>query len=285
MEMWFSDEHTDHVKLSIRVEQQLFSAQSEFQRIDVLESKEFGRILVADGDLMLTEKDEFIYHEMITHVPMAVHPHVENVLVIGGGDGGIVRELIKYDTVKNIDVVEADPLLVEVCRKYFPQMACSMNDSRVEIFNEDGLRFVRAKADEYDLIIIDSPNPFGPGEGLFTKEFYGNCFNALHSDGIMINQHESPFYKEEAFQCQRMHKRIIESFPISRIYQAHIPSYPSGHWLFGFASKKYHPLDDMDGTKWMLRGIATRYYLPRLHQGVFALPAYVEELVKDVERD
>lgn len=285
MEMWFSDEHTDHVKLSIRVDQQLFSAQSEFQRIDVLESKEFGRILVADGDLMLTEKDEFIYHEMITHVPMAVHPKVENVLVIGGGDGGIVRELVKYDTVKNIDVVEADPLLVEVCRKYFPQMACSMNDSRVEIFNEDGLRFVRAKSDEYDLIIIDSPNPFGPGEGLFTKEFYGNCFNALHSDGIMINQHESPFYKEEAFQCQRMHKRIVESFPISRIYQAHIPSYPSGHWLFGFASKKYHPLDDLDGTKWMLRRISTRYYLPRLHQGVFALPAYVEELVKEMERD
>ncbi len=283
MDMWFSDEHTDNVKLSIRVEQQLFSAQSELQRIDVLDSREFGRILVADGDLMLTEKDAFIYHEMITHVPMAVHPHVEKVLVIGGGDGGVVGELVKYDTVQKIDVVEADLLLVEVCRKFFPQMACSLNDPRVAIFNEDGLRFVRSKSDEYDLIIIDSPNPFGPGEGLFTKEFYGNCYNALHSDGVMINQHESPFYKEEAFQCQRMHKRIIESFPISKIYQAHIPSYPSGHWLFGFASKKYHPLDDLDGTTWMLRGIPTKYYLPRLHQGVFALPAYVEELVKDVE--
>lgn len=283
MDMWFSDEHTDNVKLSLRVEQQLFSAQSEFQRIDVLESKEFGRILVVDGDLMLTEKDEFIYHEMITHVPMAVHPHVERVLVIGGGDGGIVRELVKYDEIEQIDVVEADPLLVEVCRKFFPQMAYSMNDSRVSIFNEDGLRFVRSKSDIYDLIIIDSPNPFGPGEGLFTKEFYGNCYNALHSDGVMINQHESPFYKEEAFQCQRMHKRIIESFPISKIYQAHIPSYPSGHWLFGFASKKYHPLNDLDGVTWTLKEIPTRYYLPRLHQGMFALPAYVEELVKDVE--
>ena len=135
----------------------------------------------------------------------------------------------------------------------------------------------------YDLILIDSPNPFGPAEGLFTKEFYGNCYNALHEDGIMINQHESPFYTEEAFQCQRMHKRIIESFPISKIYQAHIPSYPSGHWLFGFASKKYHPLHDLDGGSWNLRGIHTKYYLPRVHHGVFALPAYVEELVKDVE--
>lgn len=283
MEMWFHDEHTDNVKLAIRVDYQVFSAQSEIQRIDVLESKEFGKILVVDGDLMLTEKDEFIYHEMISHVPMSVHPQVEKILVIGGGDGGVVRELAKYDTVEQIDVVEADPLLVEVCRKYFPQMACSLNDPRVHIYHEDGLRFIRSKSDAYDLIIIDSPNPFGAGEGLFTKEFYGNCFNALHEDGIMINQHESPFYKEEAFQCQRMHKRIIESFPISRIYQAHIPSYPSGHWLFGFASKRYHPIHDMDGIQWKLRGIQTKYYLPRLHEGVFALPAYVEELVQDVE--
>ena len=283
MEMWFHDEHTDNVKLAIRVDYQVFSAQSEIQRIDVLESKEFGKILVVDGDLMLTEKDEFIYHEMISHVPMAVHPQVERILVIGGGDGGVVRELAKYDTVEQIDVVEADPLLVEVCRKYFPQMACSLNDPRVHIYHEDGLRFIRSKSDAYDLIIIDSPNPFGAGEGLFTKEFYGNCFNALHEEGIMINQHESPFYKEEAFQCQRMHKRIVESFPISRIYQAHIPSYPSGHWLFGFASKRYHPIHDMDGIQWKLRGIQTKYYLPRLHEGVFALPAYVEELVKDVE--
>ena len=238
MEMWFSDMHTENVKLSIKIDRQLFSAQSEFQRIDVLESREFGKILVADGDLMLTEMDEFIYHEMISHVPMAVHPNVERVMVIGGGDGGVVRELVKYDGIQQIDVVEVDPLLVEVCRKYFPQMACSLNDPRVQIYHEDGLRFVRSKSDDYDLIIIDSPNPFGPGEGLFTKEFYGNCYNALHEDGIMINQHESPFYKEEAYQCQRMHKRIIESFPISRIYQAHIPSYPSGHWLFGFASKR-----------------------------------------------
>ena len=283
MEMWFSDEHTDHARLSLRVERQLFSAESEFQRIDVLESTEFGKVLVVDGDLMLTEKDEFIYHEMITHVPMAVHPDVKKVLVIGGGDGGVVRELIKYETIETIDVVEIDPLLVEVCRKYIPEIACSLTDPRVAIYHEDGLRFFRSRTDEYDLIIIDSPNPFGPGEGLFTKEFYGNCYNALHEDGIMINQNESPFYAEEAYQCQRMHKRIVETFPICRVYQAHIPSYPSGHWLFGFASKRYHPLDDLNGVAWKLRGISTRYYAPRLHAGVFALPVYVEELLKDVE--
>ena len=145
MEMWFSDEHTDNVKLSIRVDKQLFSAQSEFQRIDVLESKEFGKILVADGDLMLTEKDEFIYHEMMAHVPMAVHPKVENVLVIGGGDGGCVRELAKYNTIQKIDVVEVDPLLVEVCRKYFPQIASSLDADRVKIYNEDGLCYISSR--------------------------------------------------------------------------------------------------------------------------------------------
>ena len=283
MEIWYSDEHTDNVKLSFRIDRQLFSAVSEFQRIDVMESVDMGKILAVDGDLMLTEKDEFIYHEMITHVPMAVHPDVKKVLVIGGGDGGVVRELIKYDTVEQIDVVEMDQLLVEVCRKYLPEIAGSLNDSRVTIYNEDGLRFIRSKTDAYDLIIIDSPNPFGPGEGLFTKEFYGNCYNALHDDGIMINQNESPFYEEEAFQCQRMHKRILETFPICRVYQAHIPSYPSGHWLFGFASKKYHPLNDLNGVAWKLKEIRTRYYEPRLHAGVFALPVYVEELLKDVE--
>lgn len=283
MEFWFSEIHTPNVKLSIRVDRQLYSGKSEFQRIDVFESPEFGRFLTLDGYMMLTEKDEFIYHEMITHVPMAVHPHVEDVLVIGGGDGGVVRELIKYEEIRHIDVVEMDPLLVEVCRKYIPEIACSLNDERVEIFHEDGLRFIRSQTDRYDLIIIDSPNPFGPGEGLFTKEFYGNCYNALREDGIMVNQNESPFYTEEAFQCQRMHKRIVETFPICRVYQAHLPSYPSGHWLFGFASKKYHPLEDLNAVAWKLKGIRTRYYEPRLHAGVFALPVYVEELLEDVE--
>ncbi|MCD7780455.1 MAG: polyamine aminopropyltransferase [Candidatus Gastranaerophilales bacterium] len=283
MGIWYSDNHTENVNFSLRINKQLYSVVSEFQRIDILKSVDYGKVLVADGDLMLTEKDEFIYHEMITHVPMAVHPNVKKILVIGGGDGGVVRELIKYNTVNTIDVVEMDQLLVEVCRKYLPKIAGSLKDKRVTIYNEDGLRFIRSKTNEYDLIIIDSPNPFGPGEGLFTKEFYGNCYNALHSDGIMINQNESPFYEEEAFQCQRMHKRILETFPICKVYQAHIPSYPSGHWLFGFASKKYHPTKDLNAKNWKSKKIKTKYYQPSLHKGVFALPLYVEKLLKDVE--
>ncbi len=283
MELWFSEQHTPYVKLSIKVERQLYSGQSDYQRIDVFESREFGRFLILDGCMMLTEKDEFIYHEMITHVPMAVNPNIRKILVIGAGDGGVVRELARYDTVEHIDMVEIDPLVVEVSRKYLPQTAGALDDPRVSIHYEDGLRYVRTRENEYDLIIVDSTDPFGPGEGLFTKEFYGNCYKALTEDGIMVNQCESPFYEEDARASQRAHKRIVESFPISKVYQVHIPTYPSGHWLFGFASKKYHPLRDFDPVAWNMKGIKTRYYTTRLHVGAFALPAYVEEMLRDVE--
>ena len=285
MEFWFSEAQTPNVKLSIRVDKQLYSGQSEFQRIDVFESPEFGRFLTLDGYMMLTEKDEFIYHEMITHVPMAVHPCVRRVLVIGAGDGGVIRELTRYPEIESIDMVEIDPQVVEVCREYLPQTACKLDDPRVHIHYEDGLKYIRRFENEYDLIIVDSTDPFGPGEGLFTREFYGNCYKALREDGIMVNQHESPFYDEDAVACQRAHKRIVESFPISRVYQAHIPTYPSGHWLFGFASKKYHPLKDLDEGRWNARDLACKYYTTTLHRGAFYIPAYVEELLKNVESE
>lgn len=283
MELWFSEPHTPNVKLSIRVDKQLYSGVSDYQRIDVLESAEFGRFLTLDGYMMMTEKDEFIYHEMITHVPMCVHPNPRRILVIGAGDGGVVRELCRYPEVEHIDMVEIDEMVVEVCRKYLPQTACKLDDERVHIHFADGLKFVRSKEDEYDLIIVDSTDPFGPGEGLFTKEFYGNCYKALHEDGIMVNQHESPFYEQDALAMQRAHKRITQSFPLARVYQAHIPTYPSGHWLFGFSSKKYHPVKDMDACRWNKRGLETRYYTTNLHRGAFALPAYVERLLMDME--
>lgn len=283
MELWFSEKHTKNVKLSIRVNEQLYSGKSDFQRIDIFESPEFGRFLTLDGYMMLTEKDEFIYHEMITHVPMAVHPKVRNVLVIGAGDGGVLRELAKYTEIEQIDLVEIDEEVVRVCKEYLPQTACSFDDKRVSIYFQDGLKYIRKCKDIYDLIIVDSTDPFGPGEGLFTKEFYGNCFKALKEDGIMVNQHESPFYDEDAAAMRRAHKRIIESFSIARVYQAHIPTYPSGHWLFGFASKKYHPVKDLRAKEWKALNIKTRYYNVNLHKGAFYLPNYVEELLEKEE--
>ena len=283
MELWFSENHTPDVKLSLRLDRHLYSVQSDYQQIDVFESREFGRVLALDGNIMLTERDEFIYDEMMAHVPMAVHPGIRNVLVIGAGDGGVIKELTRYDRIESIDLVEMDPLVLDVCRKYLPGNACRLDDARVHIYTGNGLKFIRRCENKYDLIVVDSTDPFGPSEGLFTKEFYGNCYKALRDDGIMVNQQGSPFYAEDANAMQRSHKRIAETFPISRVFQAHIPTYAAGYWLFGFASKKYHPIDDLNKEAWNALGLKTRYYTTRLHVGAFYLPAFLEEFLKDVE--
>ncbi len=279
MELWFSEFHSKGVKLSIRIDKQLYSGKSDFQRIDVYDSEELGKFFTLDGYIMITEKDEFIYHDMIVHVPMATNPNIENVLVIGAGDGGTVRELVRYKSIKKIDMVEIDRMVVDVCREYFPDSTCGLDDPRVNLLFEDGLKFISDKVNEYDLIIVDSTDPIGPGEGLFTSEFYGNCFKSLKRDGILVNQHESPFYDEYSRLMQRAHKRIREFFPISKVYQVHIPTYASGHWLFGFASKTYDPVKDLDADKWNALGLATRYYNTDIHKGAFAIPNYVKELL------
>ena len=174
MEFWFSELHTGNVKLSIKIEKQLFSGESEYQRIDVFDSEEFGKFISLDGEIVFSEKDELIYDEMVTHVPMAVHPNAKKILIIGGGDGGVAKELIKYPFVEKIDVVETDKMFVDVCRKFFPEVACGLEDPRISMYYDDGLRFLRGKNDEYDLIINDSTDPLGHTEGLFTKEFYGS---------------------------------------------------------------------------------------------------------------
>lgn len=283
MELWFTENHTESIKFSIKIKEHLVTEQSEFQKIDILDSVELGRILVLDGFLMLTEKDEYIYHEMIVHVPMATNPDIKKVLVIGAGDGGTIRELTRFKSVEHIDMVEIDRRVVELCREYLPQTACKLDDPRVHIYFEDGLKFVRGKQNEYDLIIVDSTDPFGPGEGLFTKEFYGNCYNALNDSGILVNQHESTFYDEYAEIMKRAHSRIKSFFPTALVYQAHIPTYPSGHWLFGFASKKFHPVKDQNADWWLSQGLKTKYYNQYVHSGCFALPNNVRDVLRETK--
>lgn len=282
MDIWL---YTDNSKMSIRVNRQLFSTDSEYQSIEVFESEQYGRILALDGDIIFSESDEFIYNEMVVHVPMSVHNDVKNVLIIGGGDGGVARELIAYLEVEKIDVVEPDEELLDVCRKYFPKSTAAFDDERVNIIHRDGLRFLRGRNAEYDLIINDSTDPFGHTEGLFTKEFYGSCYRALKDDGIMVYQHGSPFFDEDETAFQSMHRKAYSSFPISRVYQAHIPTCPSGYWMFGFASKKYHPINDFNAEKWNARKIKTWYYTTNLHLGAFMLPKYVEDLLIGAEEN
>ena len=283
MELWFSECHTNNVKLSIRTNKELYSAQSDYQRFDVMDTPEFGKVLISDGEIVFSEADEFIYDEMVTHVPMAVHPNVKKVLIFGGGDGGVATCFSKYPEIECIDLVEPDEMMVEVCKEYFPEQTAGLSDPRVHIYYMEGLHFLRNVQNEYDIIVNDSTDPFGHEEGLFTKEFYGSCYKALKDDGIMVYQHGSPFFDEDEEACRSMHRKVVKSFPVSRVYQAHIATCPAGYWLFGFASKKYHPLDDLDEKRWKERHIKTWYYTVNLHKGAFMLPKYVEDLLEEEE--
>ncbi len=281
MELWFTENQTDDVKFSMRVDRHIISIKSDFQKIDVFHTPEFGKVLVIDDYVMLTEKDEFIYHEMIAHVPMAVNPGIKRVLVIGAGDGGTVRELTRYNSLEKIDMVEIDRMVVQICKEFIPQTASKLNDGKVNLYFEDGLKFVKTKDNEYDLIIVDSTDPVGPGAELFTMDFYESCFNALTDDGILVNQHESPYYKNDADAMQKAHKKIKSIFPIAAVYQAHIPTYASGHWLFGFASKKHRPVEDLKEDLWNSLGLETNYYNTDLHKGSFYIPNYVKRLLEN----
>ncbi len=208
MELWYSEHYSDNAKFSIKVDKQLHSEESKFQRIDFFESKEFGKFFTLDGLMMVTEKDEFIYHDMITHVALATNPKIKKVLVIGAGDGGTVRELTRYNTIEKIDMVEIDERVVRLCEKYIPLTSSKLTDKRVSLYFEDGIEFIKKTKEKYDLIIVDSTDPIGPGEGLFTVEFYTNCYNLLSDEGILINQHESPYYDKDRKELIRTRQKI-----------------------------------------------------------------------------
>lgn len=284
MELWYYENHTDDVKFSIKVKKHLLTEHSKFQRIDFYESDTFGTFFTLDGLMMVNEKDEFAYHDMIVHPAFAVNPNIKNVLIIGGGDGGTAREVSRYPSVEKIHMVEIDELVVKLCKKYLPVTASKLSeDKRIELFFEDGVNFVEQSSDGcYDLILVDSTDPIGPGEGLFSASFYNNCRRILSDNGILINQHESPYYKSYANEMARSHKKIKGVFPIAEVYDFHMPTYPSGHWLFGFASKSLHPQKDFKPKLWNTFDLKTRYYNTELHNASFCLPQYVKEILDNV---
>jgi spermidine synthase len=279
---WFTEKWAPDVNFSIQITKHIHQEKTPYQNIAFYNSKTFGKFFTLDGIMMANEKDEFIYHEMIIHTPLSINPQIERVLVIGGGDGGSVRELTKYETIKKIDMVEIDERVVRLCQIHLPQTSSKLVDPRVSLYFEDGLAYVQNTKETYDLIIVDSTDPIGPGEGLFTMTFYNNCYRILTKEGILINQHESPYFDKESLEMQRAHKKIKNLFPIAEVYQAFIPTYPSGHWLFGFASKKYHPIQDFRIAFSEKKGLKTRYYNSEIHKGSFALPNYVKTKLSEV---
>jgi spermidine synthase len=246
-ELWYTENWTDNVRFTFRVKKTLFSARTKYQQMDIVDTFEFGKVLLLDGLVMVTEKDEWIYHEMICHPAVNYHPHPEKVLIIGGGDGGTVREFAKYDFIKKIDLVEIDAQVIEQCQKFFPQIASAYADPRVNIFTEDGITFIHHKHCEYDIVVIDSTDPFGPAEGLFTTQFYEHLNAILEDNGIFVAQAESMYFFPDV--VTKMYQKIQAIFGNAFLYNSFIPTYPSGFWHFITAAKNGHPIADLAKNK------------------------------------
>lgn len=279
MELWFSDFHQEDVKLGINIQRVVHTEQTEYQHVAVLDSREYGRILTLDGELITTEKDEYFYSEMMAHVPLSANPNIKNVLIIGGCDGGVLCELEKYQSITNIDVVELDQRLVEICQEHLPETRECFDDPRVSLYIQDALKFVRHRENVYDLIIVDSANPFGLNESLFTREFYGNCYNALTDNGILLSQQVNGFYNEDVEALKHVLERLRAVFPVNQPYMISVPSYAAGYILAGFSSKGILPTIDEENVRLEREKISTTYYNLPLHNGAFALPNYLKELM------
>lgn len=276
MELWFTEKQTPNLSLSCKITKSLHTEQTEYQDLAVVETLQYGRMLVLDGMVMTTEVDEFVYHEMITHVALNTHPHPRRVLVVGGGDGGAIREILKHQSVEEAVLAEIDRRVVEVSQEYLPGIAGALTDPRVTLAIGDGVAHVREHKNKYDVILIDSTEPIGPAAGLFSREFYQDVAAALTEDGIMVAQSESPFVNQDVIRM--IHRNLTGIFPVKRLYLASIPTYPSGLWTFTLASKKWDPLQ-VDIQK--IPSLPTKYYSPAIHSGAFKLPRFVEELTHD----
>jgi len=261
--------------LAIKIKKRLASVQSPFQTIEVLQSQAYGKIMLIDGAVQFTEADEFSYHEMLAHVPINVKKHVDNVLIIGGGDGGAAREVLKYPSIKNVDLCDIDKTVTDLSKRYFPNLACAFKDSRLHVFHEDGFAFLDSKTNEYDIIIVDSTDPVGFAEGLFKKGFFHKVSNSLKQDGIMTSQLESMFYDPDIIS--KTLRNIRSVFKSVNYYYTVVPTYPSGTIGFSFASKRFNPLIDYYPKK--MKG-STRYYNRNMQYAAFCLPEFAKKVTE-----
>lgn len=276
MKKFITEHQSSHLDLTTEVSDILYRGHSDFQDIVVADSKEFGRMLVLDGVFQTSIKDEFMYHESIVHIPMFLHPNPKRVLIIGGGDGGSAREAVRHPEVESVAMVDIDGKVIELSKQYFPEISKAMleDNPKLTVTVGDGIAFMRQAENYYDVIIVDCSDPVGPGEGLFTCDFYKDTFKALKDDGIFVQQTESPFMHgklvKDVFDC------VSDIFPIARLYTAFIPLYPSGMHCFTMGSKKYDPLQWTPNRK---RTFPTRYYNEGIQQSAFVLPNFVKDLL------
>ncbi|WP_046179072.1 polyamine aminopropyltransferase [Domibacillus tundrae] len=272
-ELWYTEKQTGSYGITMKVKRTLHTEQTDFQYLEMVETEEWGNMLFLDGMVMTSKRDEFVYHEMVAHVPLFTHPNPENVLVVGGGDGGVIREVLKHPSVKKATLAEIDGKVIEYSKVYLPEIAGDLEDPRVEVKVGDGFMHIAESENEYDVIMVDSTEPVGPAVNLFTKGFYAGISKALKQDGIFVAQCDNPWFKADLIR--QVQSDVKEIFPITRLYTANIPTYPSGLWCFTIGSKKYDPLAVEDAR---FHEIETKYYTKELHKASFALPKFVQDL-------
>lgn len=276
MDLWYTERQTPHLGITCQITETLCHTKTPYQELAVLDTLQFGRMLVLNGTVQTTVRDEFVYHEMIAHVAMQTHPDPRRVLVVGGGDGGTLREIVKYPSLKEAVLVEIDEEVIKASRRYLPEISVALDHPLVNIRVGDGIAHVREHTSHYDLIIIDSTDPVGPAVGLFQPEFYASVYNALREDGIMVAQTESPFFNQELIR--QTYRDISAIFPLTRLYLASIPTYPSGLWSFTLGSRRYDPLQ-LTSLRYNLND--TRYYNFAVHRAAFALPVCAQKLLSE----
>lgn len=259
------------------VDKVYFEKKTDHQHLIIFDNAKFGRVMALDGVIQTTEADEFIYHEMLTHVPILMHGHVKRVLIIGGGDGGILREVCKHKGIEDITQVEIDQQVIAMCKEHLPKhSAGAYDDPRVNIVIADGAHFVRQHQQTYDLIISDSTDPIGPGDALFTSDFYADCKNCLNEDGILVAQNGVAYMQLD--EVTTTAKRLQPYFAEQTFYCAAIPTYIGGVMTFAWASDNKKSLElsvEQIQQRLQLANIQCRYYNAAIHKASFALPQYI----------
>lgn len=281
MSSWFKESLYDHWQQSFLISKELYRSSGGLQEIALFETPGFGRVLTLDGVIQVTTGDEFIYHEMLAHVPIYAHGAVKTACVVGGGDGGMLREILKHRSVEQAVLVEIDGAVVEFCRDHMPSVSDgAFDDPRTEIVIADGIAFMAETERKFDLIVIDSTDPIGPGGVLFTEPFYKDCARCLNPGGIVVNQNGVPFLQGE--EVTDTYRRRRPYFADVGFYLAAVPTYVGGFMALGWASESIRAraaTAETIAARFAAAPVATRYYTPELHKAAFALPRYVQDLI------
>jgi spermidine synthase len=283
MERWVEETlHRGH-RVRLKADRVLFDSETEHQRLIIFENADFGRVMMLDNIIQLTTKDEFIYHEMMAHVPLFAHGRARRALIVGGGDGGVLREMLKHPELEQVTLCEIDRGVIDLCRQHFPEISAgAYDDPRTRIVIADGTKFVAETDDRFDVIVVDSTDPVGPGAVLFTREFYADCARCLKRGGLLITQNGLPFLQPDELKQSVGYFR--ELFGDASCYLATTPSYFGGPMSYGWATNdkklREHRRRKIERRYKKAGGFPTRYWSPAVHAGAFALPTYVRDLVE-----